>query len=63
MAAPWEAIYRTDRERKQDFAEAVRTYGVMLDVYQDYGYRTVELPQTSPEARAQFVVDRLQSRG
>ena len=62
MAPPWEAIYRTDRERKQDFAEAVRTYEFMLDVYREYGYQAVELPQTSPAARAQFVVDRLPSQ-
>jgi predicted ATPase len=59
LAPPWEEIYRTDSERKQDFAEAVRTYEVLLAVYRECGYQPVELPRWSAAARAQFIVEQL----
>lgn len=55
IAPPWEEIYRTDSERKQDFAEAVRTFETLSAVYRDCGYRLVEVPRAEPEARAEFV--------
>ncbi len=56
LAPPWEEIYVTDGERKQDFAEAVRTYELMAEIYRECGYRTVELPKVPPGDRARFVV-------
>ena len=55
LAPPWKEIYATDSERKQTYAEAVTTYEKMAEVYREYGYRTIELPKTSPLLRAQFV--------
>ncbi|MGH9666117.1 MAG: AAA family ATPase, partial [Bryobacteraceae bacterium] len=60
LAPPWEEIYETDSERKQDFAEAERTYHLLADVYREYGYETVELPTLTPFQRAQFILRRLQ---
>ena len=57
IAPPWEQIYRQDRERKQDFAEAVRTYEAIASAYADLGYALVELPKVSVEERARFVLD------
>jgi len=57
LAPPWEEIYATDTERKQDFAEAERTYKVLAEVYVEYGYELVELPKLAPRARAQFVME------
>ena len=54
MAPPWEEIYATDSERKQSYAEAVATYEMMAEVYQEYGYRPIELPKASQ--RAEFVL-------
>ncbi len=59
LAPPWEEIYRTDSERKQDFAEARRTYAVLVDVYQDCGYEVVELPTLPPVERAQYLLEQL----
>jgi predicted ATPase len=33
VASPWQEIYETDSERKQDFAEAERTYQTVVEVY------------------------------
>jgi predicted ATPase len=60
LAPPWKEIYVTDDERKQDFAEAVRTYEKMASVYEYCGYETIELPKMTPKARADFVLEKIQ---
>ena len=59
LAPPWQEIYQTDRERKQDFEEAVRTYETIARVYHECGYEIVELPRSEPSARAEFILSRL----
>jgi predicted ATPase len=56
IASPWEEIFQQDRERKQNFAEAVRTYEVLAATYADYGYELVEVPRGAVEERVRFVV-------
>ena len=56
VAPPWADIYKTDDERKQDFAEAVRTHECIVRVYRECGYTLVELPRVSPHQRADFIV-------
>ena len=55
LAPPWEDIFQQDRERKQDFAEAVRTYEALASSYTSYGYELVEMPRASVEERVRFV--------
>ena len=57
VAPPWKEIYQRDRERKQDFAEAVRTYKTIVTTYVDYGYELVEMPRDSIERRVRFALD------
>jgi len=59
VARPWRKIYITDDQRKQTFEEAVHSFNHVVDVYQNCRYRTLELPQASPDERADFVVDNL----
>src|SRR5580704_11842856 len=53
LAPPWKEIYKTDSERKQDFAEAEQTYECGSQVYRECGYRVIELPRAAPAARAE----------
>jgi predicted ATPase len=59
LAPPWREIYETDAERKQDFAEAVRTYDLMVQTYLDCGYQVVPLPFVSVEERADFILQEI----
>jgi len=59
VAPPWKEIFRQDRERKQDFEEAIRTCDALVATYQSYGYDLVELPRVSIDARVKFVVERV----
>lgn len=60
LAPPWEEIYATDAERKQDFDETVRTFHIMKDVYQEFGYAVVEIPKAPARTRAQFILSSLE---
>lgn len=59
LAPPWREIYQTDGERKQDFAEAERTFDVLNQVYLECGYFIIELPKVPPVTRAQFILQEL----
>ena len=56
IAPPWRDIFTQDAERKQDFAEAERTYAAMAEAYPRYGYALVELPRVSVAERMAFVL-------
>ena len=56
IAPPWKEIYATDTERKQDFAEAIRTYEVLADTYRECEYNLIELPKASPQERANIIL-------
>ena len=57
VAPPWREIYGQDRERKQDFDEAIRTYDALLTTYASLKYELVEVPRVSVEDRVAFVLD------
>jgi predicted ATPase len=59
LAPPWREIYVTDAERKQTFDEAVKTYGMMVEAYEECGYEVVEIPRVSPRLRADFILNML----
>lgn len=56
IAPPWQDIFTRDAQRKQDFAEAQRTYAAMAETYPRYGYELVELPRASVAERVAFVL-------
>ncbi|MCH5715619.1 AAA family ATPase [Niabella hibiscisoli] len=53
---PWREIYQTDKERKQKWAEAVRTYEDMKQTYISYGYEVTDVPKDTVASRADFVL-------
>jgi predicted ATPase len=59
VTPPWREIYANDSERKQDFAEAVRTYELCVAAYHEQGYETVDLPRASVMERVRFVLNHI----
>jgi predicted ATPase len=59
LAPPWKEIYETDNERKQDFAEAERTFEQMVQVYRECGYAIAVLPKAKTAARADFILKQI----
>jgi predicted ATPase len=62
LAPPWREIFQQDRERKQDFEEAVRTCDVMRETYASLNYEVVEIPCGPVERRVEFVLSRIDPR-
>ena len=60
IAPPWHEIFQQDRERKQDFDEAVRTYDALAATYTELGYTLVEIPCVPVEERARFVLSKVE---
>lgn len=58
-APPWRDIYVADAERRQDFAEAERTFAAVTDAYRACGYALLELPRADVAARVAFVLERI----
>lgn len=61
LAPPWPEIFTRDAERKQDFAEAARTFEVMQTTYAGLGYEIALLPKTSVVERVDFIREKLRS--
>ncbi|MEZ2345462.1 AAA family ATPase [Terriglobus sp. RCC_193] len=61
LAPAWQEIYTSDAERRQDFAEAVRTSELMLSIYQECGYNVLEIPRVDVVQRADFVLTHLKT--
>ncbi len=53
---PWQEIYETDRERQQDFQEAIYTYASIKEAYLTCGYTLIEMPKISITERANFIL-------
>ncbi len=56
ITPPWEGIYKNDKERKQTYAVAVETYEAVSAAYKEAEYEIIEIPKSSVEERAQFVL-------
>lgn len=61
LAPPWRQIFHRDTERRQDFAEAVRTFEALASTYADLGYELAELPCAPVEERRRFVLEKLRA--
>jgi len=59
IAPPWREIFCQDRERKQDFDEAVRTCESMIATYRDFDYEPVEVPRLPLQQRLSFILHRI----
>lgn len=62
IAPVWPEIFAQDAERRQDLAEAERTWEAMAAVYPAYGYRLVELPKAPTADRVALVLRSLDLR-
>ena len=63
IAPPWQKIFRQDVERKQDFAEAQRTYDALVSTYALLGSRLVELPRVGVKERCEFILGHIGEEG
>src|SRR5215475_4720120 len=60
LMPPWEAIYRTDAERDQTFAEAVQVCESLRMWYARWGYEPVEVPRMAIDHRVTFILQTIE---
>ncbi|MGO3182126.1 MAG: AAA family ATPase [Aequorivita sp.] len=53
---PWKRIYKQDNERYESFEQAEALYSFLKNGYENYGYKTCEVPVGSIEERAEFII-------
>lgn len=56
---PWRAIFHQDEERRQDFAEAERTFEAVRNAYLDVDYLCLEVPMVPPSERMRFILQNM----
>lgn len=56
---PWREIYETDSERRQDWAEAERTFDRIVGQLPTLGYTPVIVPKADVAVRAAFILDQV----
>jgi predicted ATPase len=59
LTPPWEAIYKNDSARWEDFKKAEDIYFSLKEVYDELGYSTSPLPLDSIEKRIEFVLNHI----
>lgn len=56
---PWEAIYKSDSERYENFEQAKEIQEHLKQTYINYGYDLIEVPKDSVDNRILFILDKI----
>ena len=59
ITPPWEDIFTTDDERKEDFETMSEIHQILHTSYKEFGYEVIELPKISPAERVNFILEQL----
>ena len=59
VLAPWQEIFVSDSERYENFDQAVQIHDALLQTYERFGYKLIDVPFDSIEKRADFIIDAL----
>ncbi len=59
ILAPWEAIFKSDSERYENFDQAQLIHKHLVETYERFGYNLIDVPFDSIENRANFITDAL----
>ena len=56
---PWEAIYKSDNERYENFEQALKIHDHLVNTYQNYNYELIDVPFDTVENRTNFILKTL----
>lgn len=54
---PWEAIYTSDNERYESFNQAEEIHKHLINTYQSYNYKLIDVPFDTIENRTNFILN------
>ncbi|AWA31544.1 ATPase [Flavobacterium magnum] len=53
---PWEEIYESDDERYENFEQAKLIYSHLVETYESYGYKLIDVPKGTVDERIDFIL-------
>ncbi|MDO5986588.1 ATP-binding protein [Flavivirga amylovorans] len=56
---PWEAIYKSDNERYENFEQALDIHKHLLNTYQNFNYSLIDVPFGTIKNRVDFILNTL----
>jgi predicted ATPase len=56
---PWEAIYKSDNERYENFEQALNIHKHLVNTYKNYNYKLINVPFDTVENRTRFILKTL----
>lgn len=59
LLPPWEEIYISDDARYENFEQAKLIYTHLVETYQNYGYKLIEVPKDTMDNRILFILDEI----
>ncbi|MFT6717574.1 MAG: putative ATPase [Saprospiraceae bacterium] len=59
LMPPWEDIYQTDVERKENFKEAQSINDQLIETYLALNYEIIEVPFVNSKERVKFILDQI----
>jgi predicted ATPase len=59
LLPPWEEIYISDDARYENFEQAKLIYAHLVETYQNYGYKLIEVPKDTMDNRILFILDEI----
>lgn len=60
ITPPWEEIYHTDHERKEDFMSATKIHSYLLEAYEAFNYNPIIIPKTTIQERINFILNEIE---
>ena len=60
ITPPWEEIYHTDNERKEDFILATKIHSYLIEVYESFNYKPIIVPKTTIQERINFILSEIE---
>ena len=58
---PWQAIYKSDNERYENFEQALQIHEHLLNIYQSYHYNLLDVPFDAVENRTDHILNTLKN--
>lgn len=59
MLPPWEDIYETDNERRENYEDAVKIYESIKKAYASLSYKLIEVPKDTLPNRVLFILKKI----
>lgn len=56
---PWEAIFKQDAQRTEDFNESKKLHSALIETYNTFGMECIEVPRVSIAKRLAFILENL----